>query len=612
MEDSVIATSVASVTSHFPEAENGFTSSLASTIASGAATVPLNSVAGYTNGEPVVFVVDPSEAAKKQTFTGIIDTAGVQVTSVVWTAGTNQSHSGGATVVDYATATHISMISKGIKVEHNQNGTHSNVTATSVTATTGTFTNVVISGSATSEGWSPASGTPSAIVNNGNRSYNLTWGASIASQRSAGMRNKYTRTVTAPTQSTSLNGTTQYYSKAAPAGMTFTDDFTVSAWVKLSSYQVGGIVTRYDGTNGYISNVTSSGQLSITIVAGGNQRVYTSYQSLPLNKWVHVAATLDASASTGTTYIDGVLVPGFITNVGAGLASFTQAGSLQIGAWNGTNFFAGKIAQAAVYSSILTAATIKASMNQTLTGSETSLISAYSFNGVITDQNTTNANNLTANGSAVATNTDTPFTQTQTGVTTGTTNYSITTAISSDGLTETVQVPEGDTLPTTGGISAVSYSTHKSPYGFPASRNKWTISTLVNTDLTVGTVSNTWTSGTTNGQFVINIPIGEWFTTYDLSHYTDNGGVVTIEHFASLSTSNNSETDITWRSWFRAADDSGGNAYLGSQHNKSGYLSISILTPYYPILKAVGAVGNQRYSLAGNQPSSVVAECAYL
>lgn len=139
-----MSTSVASVVSHFPSAENGFTTTLASTISSGATTVPLNSVAGYTNGETAVFVVDPSDATKKQTFTGIIDTAGVQVTSVVWTAGTNQTHSGGATVVDYATATHISMVTKGLLVEHKQAGTHSAITADSVTVATGKITTTAV------------------------------------------------------------------------------------------------------------------------------------------------------------------------------------------------------------------------------------------------------------------------------------------------------------------------------------------------------------------------------------------------------------------------------------------------------------------------------------
>lgn len=119
-----MSTSVASVVSHFPDAENGFTTTTAGSVASGAATVTLNSVAGYTNGQPVVLIIDPTDVSKKQTFTGIIDTSGVQVTSVVWTAGTNTTHALGATVVDYATATHIAMISKGIQIDHLQTGRH--------------------------------------------------------------------------------------------------------------------------------------------------------------------------------------------------------------------------------------------------------------------------------------------------------------------------------------------------------------------------------------------------------------------------------------------------------------------------------------------------------
>jgi|GEM_PF-5730391 len=132
-----MSTNVAGVTSHFPDAENGFTTTTAGSVSSGAATVTLNSVGGYTNGMPVVLVIDPSDASKKQTFTGIVDTAGTQITDVVWTAGTNQSHSLGATVVDYETATHWAMVSKGILVEHNQDGTHSDITADSLTINSG-------------------------------------------------------------------------------------------------------------------------------------------------------------------------------------------------------------------------------------------------------------------------------------------------------------------------------------------------------------------------------------------------------------------------------------------------------------------------------------------
>lgn len=135
-----MSTSVASVVSHFPDAENGFTTTTSGSVSSGAATVGLNSVAGYTNGQPAVFVIDPTDAVKKQTFTGIIDTSGVQVTSVVWTAGSNTSHASGATVVDYATATHIAMISKGILVQHAQDGTHTSITAGGTLGVTGATT----------------------------------------------------------------------------------------------------------------------------------------------------------------------------------------------------------------------------------------------------------------------------------------------------------------------------------------------------------------------------------------------------------------------------------------------------------------------------------------
>ena len=125
-----MATSVSNVTKHFPSAQNGFTTTTASSTASGATTVQLNSVAGYNNGEVAVFVIEPTSSTAKQTFTGTIDTSGVQVTNVVWTSGTNQTHASGVTVVDYETATHWSMMTKGILVNHDQGGNHKSLTDT--------------------------------------------------------------------------------------------------------------------------------------------------------------------------------------------------------------------------------------------------------------------------------------------------------------------------------------------------------------------------------------------------------------------------------------------------------------------------------------------------
>ena len=77
-----MSTSVAGLsTNYFPSPQSGFTTTTSGSVGSGAATVGLNSVAGYSNGEIAVFVIDPTDVSKKQTFTGVIDTSGSQVTS---------------------------------------------------------------------------------------------------------------------------------------------------------------------------------------------------------------------------------------------------------------------------------------------------------------------------------------------------------------------------------------------------------------------------------------------------------------------------------------------------------------------------------------------------
>lgn len=125
-------------TNFFATPKEGFTTTLASTISSGAVTVPLNSVTGYTNGAVITLVVDPTDSLKKQAFTGIVDTSGVQVTSVVWTEGTNQTHTTGSTVVDYVTATHMAALVKGLLASGiNQAGTMTPKVAASINDTNG-------------------------------------------------------------------------------------------------------------------------------------------------------------------------------------------------------------------------------------------------------------------------------------------------------------------------------------------------------------------------------------------------------------------------------------------------------------------------------------------
>ena len=297
--------------------------------------------------------------------------------------------------------------------------------------------------------------------------------------------------------------------------MTFTDDFVVSAWIKVSSYALSGIASRYNGTSGWRLDLNASGQVELVgLNAGaGNVRYVQSYQSVPLNKWVHVTAQLDMSTNTATTttsyvMIDGVDVPAQALQAGTNPVALIQAGNLEIGSYNAGNFFPGKIAQVAIYSAKVTQATILASMNQTLAGTETSLISAYSFNNTINDLNA-NANNLTANGSAVATNADSPFGGQAGGTISSTLDYGIIQSVAfSTNTTVVVQVPEGCTIPTSGGVSAVVYSSNKVPYGFVADKNKWRLAS--NQRTSTATTSNATYGAYNSGGYQLVVPVGAW------------------------------------------------------------------------------------------------------
>lgn len=405
------------------------------------------------------------------------------------------------------------------------------------------------------------------------------------------MRLKLPRTVTAPTGSITLNGTTQYLSKSSPTGMTFTDDFTVSAWVKLSAYPslAGTIVGRENsgGTNGWRMMIGSNGTVELTgLQSGAAFRQVISYQSVPLNKWVHIAGTMDMSGWTTATnkiYLDGVSVPAQLTGSGAP-TTLVQGTDFTVGARTaGTLFFPGQIAQPAVYSAIISGATILASMNQTLTGSETSLISAWKLDQASGLTDLKAANNLTATGSPTYSPTQTPFTQDVTGtnITAGSTNYGIIMAQSfSTNTTYTIQIPEGETLPTTGGIGTVSYSTQKTPYGFPGQRGKWRIS-YIRKDSGAAVTSNATFGAYHSNSWAFSVPTGEWDVGISI-----NGAYsasTTVIHFSLSSTALTGLTqdkcsDIAFRLVASSASAYTAPAYVKASHSLSSMTTYIIYT----------------------------------
>lgn len=372
-------------------------------------------------------------------------------------------------------------------------------------------------------GYLTAAASPTAVAYLGQRSYSLTYAASILGYKSPGMRSRFTRTNAAPIQCADLEASSShYFNKTSPNKMTWTDDFSGGAWVKLESLPGArmAIASRWNGTSGWVFDIDSTGAARLLgyNAGAGNVSYVQTVQSVPLNKWIHIAAQLDMSAFTATTttsyvMLDGIDVPAVVARAGTNPTALIQAGNLEIGSLNGgTSPFDGKLAQVGLFNAKVTQANWRTYMSQTFSGSESALASAYSLSNSITDLMTTTPNDLTAQNSAVATATDSPFGNS--GVST-TLEYGITMAISSDGLTETVQVPEGCMIPTSSsGVASVSYSMQAVPYNFPRQKSKWDIVALFRTQVTL--TSNATYGAYNSGNDKITIPLGDWSAGYEL------------------------------------------------------------------------------------------------
>jgi hypothetical protein len=435
----------------------------------------------------------------------------------------------------------------------------------------------------------------STVTANGNRSYDITFSEDVSTVLSPGMRLKTTRTVSAPKQCTSLNGTSQYWSKSSPAGITFTGNWAASAWVKYTSYSSGlgaGIVERDSaaGTaSGWGLQTNTTGQVIAYWRNASGASTVTSYQSIPLNKWVHVAVSVNVGTpSSSVILIDGVSVPFATSSTATTVVQPTT--SLTIGNRNsGSGYLAGKVAQAALFSTNISASTLISYMSQGLSGSETSLISAYSFNGNANDLNTTNANNLTASGSAVATNADSPFAVNGSGTPTGTDDFAIVQAVSS--TVATVSVPAGCTVPTSGGIAATYISTTQNPFNWVIDNDRWEILTRNRTLMTqTSPVNGTWYN---ISSLYLNVPKGVWNLGYINNFHGNAGSSITVKVFTTLSTSSSAESD---RRYTVDAESGPVTSCTGSA-NIFNTLTLSAATTYYIITSAQGASHNAVYNL---------------
>lgn len=451
------------------------------------------------------------------------------------------------------------------------------------------------------DGWNALQGittlTTSSGYNKGQKEYDLTSSTDMTAVLSPGMRLKVTRGVTPPTQCTNLaRASSQYFSKSSPSGLSFTDDFTCEAWVKLSSYgSSGGIIARRNAdTEGWSFAINSSGQIEIaSLRIASNNRVVVSNQSIPLDIWVHVAATMDNSGTTYTTYINGVSVPNTATTTGTITALVQGTTALVLGARKsaGTDPFDGEIADARVWSAIRTATQIRDNMNQQLVGNETNLVAYFKLDGNANDS-TSNANNLSANGGAAATTTDNPMNATEYAIVTKVTASTITVFTGTD-----YNIPSVT-------LSSPYYALVKTPFGFPASRDKWRINYKKTTTTSASVSSGVWTQ---LGTSQVPVPTGPWVAYVSAAPLaTATSGQTSTR--MTLSTSSSSETINE----FSALASMNAATLVSSTLSRVHTIRVSSQTIYYVLFKGEGTGSISLYDAGSDAPVSVYLESGYI
>lgn len=158
----------------------------------------------------------------------------------------------------------------------------------------------------------------------------------------------------------------------------------------------------------------------------------------------------------------------------------------------------------------------------------------------------------------------------------GSVKYFLITAITSNSIT--LYGGTDYTLSATA-ITEVYYSNVKAPFGFPLNSDKWSVIVMNSIEYSQSNPANgTWYL--LNPNLVLNVPIGTW----NLGFKAHIGSVIGANNYisavATLSITNNSETDMRFSV---ATTEYGTNQF--STLNINNLVTVNSKTPYYLLIK---------------------------
>jgi hypothetical protein len=180
----------------------------------------------------------------------------------------------------------------------------------------------------------------------------------------------------------SFNGSNQYVliGQPVPADLQIQNNFTMSAWIYVTSYpaNVGSGPWQYiagseSSNNGYglfLAGAVSGsypgvppGAIDLDIGKGSTTYSVLTKTQIPLNQWVQVTATATAN-NPAQIYYNGVLQPAMTPSgetVWNGTIGYTASSGFAIGQYLSGNYaFNGLIDEVQVYNTALTAAQVQA------------------------------------------------------------------------------------------------------------------------------------------------------------------------------------------------------------------------------------------------------------